>query len=54
MSGPRGQCDLAVVGAGILGLATARELRGATPTSSLQVIDARVRSPPTRPATTPA
>ena len=39
MSGPRGECDLAVVGAGILGLATARELARRHPQLSLQVLE---------------
>ena len=39
MSGPRGECDLAVVGAGILGLATARELARRHPQISLQVLE---------------
>jgi L-2-hydroxyglutarate oxidase len=39
MSGPRGECDLAVIGAGILGLATARELARRYPDLSLQVLE---------------
>src|SRR6476619_3771469 len=39
MSGPRGECELAVVGAGILGLATARELARRHPQLSLQVLE---------------
>jgi (S)-2-hydroxyglutarate dehydrogenase len=39
MSGPRGECDLAVIGAGILGLATARELARRYPGMSLQVLE---------------
>jgi L-2-hydroxyglutarate oxidase len=39
MSGPRGECDLAVVGAGILGLATARELLARHPDLSVQVME---------------
>jgi 2-hydroxyglutarate dehydrogenase len=39
MSGPRGECDLAVVGAGILGLATARELLRRHPGMSVQVLE---------------
>jgi len=38
MSGPRGECDLAVVGAGILGLATARALAHRPPQLSLQAL----------------
>ncbi|TMB87334.1 MAG: FAD-dependent oxidoreductase, partial [Chloroflexi bacterium] len=39
MSGPRGECDLAVVGGGILGLATARELLARFPDLDLQVLE---------------
>jgi L-2-hydroxyglutarate oxidase len=39
MSEPRGECDLAVIGAGILGLATARELLRRHPGLSLQVLE---------------
>jgi (S)-2-hydroxyglutarate dehydrogenase len=39
MSGPRGECDLAVVGAGILGLATARELLRRHPDLTVQVLE---------------
>ena len=39
MSSPRGECDLAVVGAGILGLATARELLARHPHLSVQVLE---------------
>jgi (S)-2-hydroxyglutarate dehydrogenase len=39
MSGPRGECDLAVVGGGILGLATARELLTRFPDLDLQVLE---------------
>jgi 2-hydroxyglutarate dehydrogenase len=39
MSSPRGECDLAVVGAGILGLATARELLARHPDLSVQVLE---------------
>jgi 2-hydroxyglutarate dehydrogenase len=39
MSGARGECDLAVMGAGILGLATARELARRYPGLSLQVLE---------------
>jgi (S)-2-hydroxyglutarate dehydrogenase len=36
---PSGECDLAVVGAGILGLAAARELKGRHPGLSVRVLD---------------
>src|SRR3954462_13307979 len=39
MSGPRGECDLAVVGAGSLGPAPARELAPRHPQLSLQVLE---------------
>jgi (S)-2-hydroxyglutarate dehydrogenase len=39
MSEPRGECDLAVVGAGILGLATARELLRRHPGVTVQVLE---------------
>jgi (S)-2-hydroxyglutarate dehydrogenase len=39
MSEPRGECDLAVVGAGILGLATARELLRRHPDLTVQVLE---------------
>jgi len=39
MTSPRGECDLAVVGAGILGLATARELLARHPDLSVQVLE---------------
>jgi (S)-2-hydroxyglutarate dehydrogenase len=39
MTSPRGECDLAVVGAGILGLATARELLARHPNLSVQVLE---------------
>jgi len=39
MSEPRGECDLAVVGAGILGLATARELLRRHPHLTVQVLE---------------
>ena len=55
MSRPRGECDLAVVGGGILGLATARELIRAPPRSDrCRCWSARARSAHTRPATTRA
>lgn len=39
MSGPRDECDLAVVGAGILGLAVARELLNRRPGTTVQVLE---------------
>ncbi len=39
MSEPRGECDLAVVGAGIIGLATARELLHRYPGMTVQVLE---------------
>jgi 2-hydroxyglutarate dehydrogenase len=39
MSGPRGECDVAVVGAGIIGLAVARELLSRHPDLQLQVLE---------------
>ncbi|HET6848299.1 MAG TPA: L-2-hydroxyglutarate oxidase [Gaiellales bacterium] len=39
MSEPRGECDLVVVGAGIIGLATARELLRRHPDMALQVLE---------------
>jgi 2-hydroxyglutarate dehydrogenase len=39
MSGPRGECDLAVIGAGILGLASARELLARYPDLDVQVLE---------------
>ena len=39
MRGPRGECDLVVVGAGILGLAAARELLARHPRLSVQVLE---------------
>jgi (S)-2-hydroxyglutarate dehydrogenase len=39
MSGPRDECDLAVVGAGILGLAVARELLCRHPSMTVQVLE---------------
>ena len=45
------ECDFAVVGAGIVGLAVARELALRHPGASVAVIEAADRSPPTRPAT---
>jgi L-2-hydroxyglutarate oxidase LhgO len=39
VSGPRGECDLVVVGAGILGLAAARELLARHPRPSVQVLE---------------
>ena len=39
MSEPRGECDLVVVGAGIIGLATARELLRRHPDMTLQVLE---------------
>jgi 2-hydroxyglutarate dehydrogenase len=39
MSEPRGECDLVVVGAGILGLATARELLRRYPDVTVQVLE---------------
>ena len=40
MTRPLGECDLAVVGAGILGLAVARELLARHPDVRLQVLEA--------------
>jgi len=39
MSGPRDECDLAVVGGGILGLAVARELLHRHPSTSVQLLE---------------
>src|SRR5947209_1087164 len=39
MSEPRGECDLVVVGAGIIGLATARELLRRYPDMTVQVLE---------------
>ena len=39
MSSPRGECDLAVIGAGILGLAAARELLARHPGLTVQVLE---------------
>jgi len=40
MTIPPGECDVAVVGAGILGLAVARELSARRPGSSVCVLEA--------------
>ena len=52
---PRAECDLAVVGAGIVGLAVARELQSRRPGAvDRPCSSARTRSASTRPATTAA
>ena len=51
---PPEQCDLAVVGGGILGLAVARELKRRQPELETAVLEREPGWAPARPATTAA
>ena len=50
---PFAECDLAVVGAGIIGLAVARELGRRHPGARIQVLERERAVGRTRPGTTP-